>query len=73
MIMDKRLSKEELTELVTKICNVCGNEEEINSWIEILENETGCPEVSDYIYWDEDNLLPKQIVEKALSYRPISL
>lgn len=71
--MDKKLRKEELIELVKKICNVCGNEEQLDNWIEIIEKETGCPEVSDYIYWEEENLSPKEIVEKALSYKPILL
>ncbi|SFB31135.1 hypothetical protein [Clostridium frigidicarnis] len=68
--MDRKLSKEEL---VTKICNVYGNEEEIDNWIEILEKERGCPEIADYIYCDQDNLSPKEIVDKALSYKPILL
>ncbi|BDR76721.1 bacteriocin immunity protein [Clostridium tetani] len=71
--MDRKLRKEELIELVEKICNVCGNEEQLDNWIEIIEKEIGCPEVSDYIYWEEENLLPKEIVEKALSYKPILL
>jgi hypothetical protein len=71
--MDKKLSKVELIDLVTKVCKACGSEEEIDKWIEIVENETGCPEVSDYIYWDKGNLSPEQIVEKALSYKPMYL
>ena len=71
--MERKLSKEELIELVEKICNVCGNEEQLDKWIEIIEKETGCLEVSDYIYWEEEKLSPKEIVEKALSYKPILL
>lgn len=67
------MTKDELIDLVTKICNVCGSEEEIDNWLDILEKETGYPEVSDYIYWNKDNLSPKQIVDKVLSYKPISL
>lgn len=71
--MDRKLSKEELIDLVEKICDVCGDEDQIDNWIEIIEKETGCPEVSDYIYWEKENLSPKEIVETALSYKPILL
>lgn len=71
--MDRKLSKKELIELVEKICTVRGNEEQLDNWIEIIEKETGCPEVSHYIYWEEESLSPKEIVEKALSYKPILL
>jgi hypothetical protein len=71
--MNRKLKKDELIELVTKIRVVEGSEEEIDNWIDIIENETGCPEISDYIFWSEEELNPEQIVNKALAYKPTVL
>ncbi|CAN7743057.1 bacteriocin immunity protein [Paenibacillus sp. LjRoot56] len=67
----KVLIKEELIELVRKIMNVEGSEEEIDNMIEILKSNVPHPEVSDLIYWNENELTAEQVVEQALSYKPI--
>lgn len=69
----KQLSKEDLIELVRKIMNVEGSEEEIDRMIEILKQSVPHPEVSDLIFWNENDLTPEQVVELALSYKPIQL
>ncbi|GED72993.1 hypothetical protein BRE01_66950 [Brevibacillus reuszeri] len=69
----KQLSKEDLIELVGKIMNVEGSEEEIDRMIEILKQSVPHPEVSDHIFWNENDLTPEQVVEQALSYKPIQL
>ena len=68
------MEKEELIELVKKIQAVEGSEEEIDGMIdEFLENVPD-PNASDYIFEKEyEDLTPQEIVDKALSYRPIQL
>jgi len=69
----KALSKEELIELVRKIMNLEGNEEEIDNMIELLKHSVPHPEVSDLIYRNENELTAEQVVEQALSYKSIQL
>jgi coproporphyrinogen III oxidase-like Fe-S oxidoreductase len=69
----KALSKEEMIELVRKIINVDASEEEIINMIELLKYSAPHPEVSDLIYRNENELTAEQIVEQALSYKPIQL
>ncbi len=66
------MSKEELIKLVEKIKNCEGTEEELDGMIELLENNVPHPEVSDLIFWGEEKT-PQEIVELALSYKPIML
>lgn len=64
--------KEELIKLVEKIKKCEGTEEEIDAMIKLLERNVPHPEVSDLIFWDEEKT-PQEIVELALSYKPIIL
>jgi len=65
------MTREELVELVKKIVTVQGTEEEIDGMLELLKKNVPDPRVSNYIFYDE--LTPEQIVDKALSYKPIQL
>lgn len=67
--MSKRLSKEELVELVKKICNPKLSDEEISEYIEILEENVPHPAPSDLIFWNDEDLSPEEIVEIALTYK----
>jgi len=69
----ERLHKQALIELVRKIINVEGSEEEVDQWLELLERNVPHPEVSDLIFYPEEESTPEQIVEKALSYKPLPL
>ncbi|MFC7443160.1 bacteriocin immunity protein [Laceyella putida] len=69
--MDRVRTKEELIELVRKIVNAEGTEEELDEMLDLLERRVPHPEVSDLIYWDERNLTPEEIVEEALDYQSI--
>ena len=71
--MLKKLTREELTNLVNKIVECEGSEEEIDEMIEIVKRTVPHPEISDLIYWNEEELTPEQIVDKALNYKPIEL
>ena len=66
------MTREELISLVKEITNVKGKtEDQIAELIEILIQNVPHPAVTDLIYWD--NLTPEEIIDKALSYKPIAL
>ncbi|PEP80682.1 hypothetical protein CN581_14400 [Bacillus toyonensis] len=71
--MLKKLTREELIDLVSKIVDCEGAEEEIDEMIEVVEKNVPHPEVSDLIYWNDEDLTPEQIVDIALAYKPIQL
>lgn len=71
--MIEKLTREELISLVSKIVECEGTEEEIDEMIEIVKNNVPHPEVSDLIYWNEEDLTPEQIVDIALAYKPVQL
>jgi hypothetical protein len=66
------MTREELINLVIEITNVKGKtEEEIDTLINILTKSVPYPSVTDLIYWDD--LTPEEVIDKALSYKPIAL
>lgn len=65
------MKKEELIKLVEKIINCDGSEEEIDNMILKLEKNVNHPEVTDLIFYDEKS--PEEIIDIALSYKPIIL
>ncbi|MGG3801662.1 bacteriocin immunity protein [Metabacillus fastidiosus] len=71
--MNDKLSKEQLVILVEDIVNPKLEEHEINKKIEILEKIVPHPAPSDLIFWNEEEFTAREIVEKVLNYRPISL
>ncbi|MCU0718172.1 MAG: bacteriocin immunity protein [Pirellula sp.] len=69
----KNPTKEELIQLVARIQNAEGTEEEINSMIEQLQINVSYPEVSDLIFYPEKEMTAEQIIEVALAYAPPKL
>ncbi len=69
--MNRKMSRNELIELVKKVIDCEGTEEEIDKMILKLEQNVIDPYISDYIYYDD--LTPEQIIDKALAYKPIFL
>ena len=67
--MNKGLSKEELIELVDKICNAKLSDEEVSEYIEVLEDNVPHPAPSDLIFWSEQDLSAEKVVEIALTYK----
>ena len=67
--MSKKLSKEELVELVNKICNPMLSDEEVSENIEVLEDNVPHPAPSDLIFWNDEDLSPEEVVEIALAYK----
>ena len=80
--MRKKLSREELIELVQKILSFdgCKGEKYLNYWwdnvepklIETLKQNVPDPQVYSYL-GDSRNLTSEEIVDLALSYKPIQL
>ena len=76
--MVDKLSREELIELVEKILKVEGNEDEVTDWVNLFEDNVPHPEASGLIFWPSryglaSNPSAEEIVDKALSYKPIQL
>ncbi|WP_195575577.1 bacteriocin immunity protein [Paenibacillus sp. 1001270B_150601_E10] len=69
--MNKPLSRDELIILVRKIMNCEGSEHEIDEMINLLERNVPDPHVSDLIFWSDIEYSPEEIVDKAMSYKPI--
>ena len=68
---DNKLTREELISLVEKIMKCQGSEEEIDEMIKLLEKNVVDPEVTNYIFYEENT--PEEVVDKALAYKPILL
>jgi hypothetical protein len=67
--MNESLSKEELIDLVDKICNPKLSDEKVSEYIEVLEDNVPHPAPSDLIFWSEEDLSPERVVEIALAYK----
>lgn len=65
------MSREDLINLVDKIMKCEGTEDEVDEMIDLLERNVLDPEVTNYIYYE--NNTPKEVVDKALAYKPIYL
>lgn len=71
--MEKKLSREELIELVKKLMNFKGTEEESIELLQRIEANVLDPYISDYIFWSKPELTAEEVVDKALAYKPIIL
>ncbi|ART78172.1 hypothetical protein B4U37_19940 [Sutcliffiella horikoshii] len=65
-----KLTKEELVSIVEKILNADGSEEELDNLIDKVEASVPHPNVSDLIFWNEEELSAEEIVNRALNYKP---
>lgn len=63
------MKKEELVELVNKICNPRLSDEEVSEYIDILEDNVSHPAPSDLIFWNDEDLSTEEVVEIALAYK----
>ena len=69
---ERKLNREELIVLVTRIMNAeIKTEAEDDQLLEENLDNVIDPEAANYIFYD--NLLPEEVVDKALSYKPIQL
>ncbi len=67
------MTREQLIELVQRIIDVDGTEHEIDRMLDVFESQVPYPGASDLIYWDERDLSAEEIVDLALSHKPITL
>ena len=65
------MTRDEMISLVKTIMNARGSENDIDGAIELLERNVPHPNVSDLIFYND--LTPEEIVDRALSYKPIQL
>ena len=65
------MTRDELILLVDKIMKCQGSEKEIDEMMELLEKNVIDPEVSNYIFYEENT--PEEVIDKALAYKPIIL
>lgn len=65
------MTRDELVLLVDKIMKCQGSEKEIDEMIELLEKNVTDPEVTNYIFYEENT--PEEVVDKTLAYKPIIL
>ena len=65
------MNREELIQLVDRIMKCEGTEEEQDALLEVLEKNVIDPQVSDYIFYEENT--PEEVIDKALAYKPIIL
>lgn len=67
----EKLNKDDLVALVRILHAGRGSEEDRRRLLEVIERNLIHPRVSDLIFYE--NLTPEEVVEKALSYKPIQL
>lgn len=78
--MAPKLTKAELVELVEKVKHGSGTPQELDAWLQVIEDSIPVPDgyLSDLIFWSSKHGLgpdptAEEIVNKALSYRPTLL
>lgn len=68
----KSLNRNEILQLVERICDAdFKTEEEYNQAILLFVDSVPDPEAADLIFHHNPELTPEEIVDKALSYKPI--
>jgi hypothetical protein len=68
--MQPKLTKEELLNLVRRLMAGEGSDDEASEWMKSLVENTGCPLISDYIFYPEEDLTAEEILDKAFAYKP---
>jgi hypothetical protein len=59
--------------LVQRIIDMRYTEEELPDLMDQLKRSTGCPEVSEFIFWPKRPMTAAEIIDTALAHRPIIL
>ena len=69
------MNRDELVELVEKIRSGSGTEAQEDVWVAELKAAVTDPHVVDNIFWDTSPrpLTAEQIVDRALTHRPVEL
>lgn len=69
----EQLTRQKLIALVDRIMKADGTEDEINNMISLLRASVRHPEVSNLIFYPDREMTAEEIVDVALSYKPIQL
>ncbi|MEU1118782.1 MULTISPECIES: e9imm peptide [unclassified Streptomyces] len=69
------MSRDEAVRLVRRLMDgAYADEAEGDAMMCALRHGTGCPHISDYIFWDHDpELTAEKVVDWALAYEPVAL
>ncbi|MFF7372301.1 e9imm peptide [Streptomyces tricolor] len=69
------MSREEGIRLVQRLMDAdYADETEADQLIAALKRGLGCPQISDYVFWDFDpQLTAEKVVDRALAYEPFAL
>jgi len=64
----RRLTRDELIELVTRILHLEAHGPELDEWVSQLIENVPHPKVSDMIFWPDKQRSAEQIVDEALAW-----
>lgn len=67
----KLLSRQEMIDLINKVMECEGTEEEQEDLVQKLDEGVLDPEIITYVFWTD--MTPEEIADKALAYKPICL
>ncbi|AJF69690.1 hypothetical protein SVTN_11745 [Streptomyces vietnamensis] len=68
------MTREEAIPLVERLMNPETPEDESSQILATLERGLSCPHISDYIFWElAPDLTPEKVVDRAMTYKPITL
>ncbi|WP_431916826.1 e9imm peptide [Micromonospora wenchangensis] len=72
--MPAKLTRDEAVALVERIMRLdYADDGELNDWLDGLERDLACPDVSSLIFTTAPELTATEVVDRALAYRPIAL
>ncbi len=63
----------EILDLIARLRRGEGSDYEVGEWTGKLKNFTGCPNISDLIFFGNPSDTPEIILIKARQYRPFKL
>lgn len=69
----EKLTRGEMVDLVGRLMRGEGSDEEANEWINEIHRSVPHPDVSGMIFYPEEELTSEEIIDRAISYRPIEL
>jgi hypothetical protein len=69
----RKLSRDEVLEMVRRLARGEGEDNEVGEWVESLNASVPHPGIVNLIFHDRRGLTPEQIVDEAFSYQPQAL
>ncbi|WP_255285578.1 hypothetical protein [Bacillus wiedmannii] len=59
--------------MVQKLMDTEGEEWELAIWLDMVKSSVIDPKISDYIFWSDEELTAREIIDKALAYKPLQI